>query len=173
LINNLALSLYNAIQTGDIDSSFKAIRERIGTLLTPNQAKLRLILFSLLSACFMGSCLLLLFISTTWSHNIVFVASGAGIIGAVFSLMQRNRKVEIPQDNGDFYIFLQAFFVCVLGAIAGGMIYIIANSSVITLVTDENIYNLLLFSIVAGFSERTVPDLFNGISNADNPKPPK
>lgn len=170
LINHLASSLYVAINTGDVEQAFCAVKKRIAALLTPNQAKLRLILYCLLSACVLGVGLLALFNFIDWYHKLVFAAAGGGLIGAVFSLMQRNREVKIPQDNGDFYIFLQAFFVCVLGGIAGGMIYIIANSTVINMISNNNIYDLLLFSIFAGFSERMVPDLFNGISNLKSTK---
>lgn len=171
IVHQLALSLYNAINDGDAKKAFEKVNERIASLLTPNQAKLRLILFSLMCTTILGILLLTIYYFWSDPHRLLFATGGAGILGAMFSLLQRNTEVKIPQDNGDFYIFLQALFTCVLGLLSGMFIYLFSKSDFPLAVSGENVYSILIISIIAGFSERLIPDLFDGVRSNDKPNP--
>lgn len=167
IVHQLALSLYNAINDGDAKKAFEKVNERIASLLTPNQAKLRLILFSLMCTTILGCVLLTVYYFWNDPHRFFLATGGAGILGAMFSLLQRNTEVRIPQDNGDFYIFLQALFTCILGLLSGLFVYLFSKSDFPLAVSGENVYSILIISIIAGFSERLIPDLFDGVRSRD------
>lgn len=163
----LASALHHAFsceKPDEIDKFFQNVEKRISLLLSPNQAKLWLVLYGLSSS--VAIILLLLFISRISSslHLNLFLCGGAGVLGSTISLMQRNTKVSINLEDGKGYIFLQAAFIPILGLFSGLCLYLLSNSDLAFSFAKNNIYNLMSLSIVAGFSERYIPDLFQKVS---------
>ncbi|MDO6463578.1 hypothetical protein [Pseudoalteromonas carrageenovora] len=58
------------------------------------------------------------------------------------------------------YIILQALFTAIMGSIAGGLIYIISKSGLALSFSNDNIYSLTILSVLGGFSERMIPEIF-------------
>lgn len=162
--HQLAMSLYNAVILENVEDAFEKVSKRIAALLTANQAKLRLILFSLICTSLIGAVMAIIYGNFSWPHKFVIATSGAGMLGSMFSLLQRNRNVRIPQDNGNFYIFLQAFFICVLGALSGLVVFLLTKSDIPIPVTKGNSYSVLIFAMCAGSLERLIPDFFDGLA---------
>lgn len=165
--NELASALHHAFsceQDGEIEHVFKSVEERISLLLSPNQAKLWLVLYGLISSVFI---LVLLFAISKIAETIptsVFLCGGAGVLGSTLSLMQRNTKVSINLEDGKVYIFLQATFVSILGLLSGFCLFLLSNSDLAFSFAKENVFNLMSLSVVSGFSERYIPDLFEKVS---------
>ncbi len=163
IISQLAISLYNSLaadSTDNIDTSFENVEHRINSTLSPNQAKLWLILYCLFSSVVLFIILYLASRLLPQSGIYIMLCAGAGILGSALSLMQRNTKITINLEDGKQYIFLQAAFIPVLGMLSGLCLYLLSNSDLAFSFAKENIFNLLILSIIAGFSERFIPDLF-------------
>lgn len=167
ITSDLAIALHNSFISGDpnnVDVFFKQVEERISSILSPNQAKLWLILFSLLSSVILILFLFRIFIMLDQNDSSIVLCSGAGVLGSLMSLMQRNSNITINLEDGKPYIFMQASFIPLLGLFSGLCLYFLSNSDLAFSFAKENVFNLLVLSVVAGFSERFVPDLFNSAS---------
>ncbi|WP_162618104.1 hypothetical protein [Shewanella halifaxensis] len=91
----------------------------------------------------------------------ILACISAGCFGSLFSLLQRNSTVPLNLTGGGFYTFLQSLFICVLGALSGAALYLLCISGLALSVAKENLAMLTVFAMIAGFSERMIPDLFN------------
>lgn len=163
---SLAIALHNAFSSEDDDealSHFTTIENSVDMLLTPAEAKSKLIIHSLWFSLLLSTIFISIF--SFWKNpiSIIFACSAAGIFGSLFSLLQRNTSYKIDLRSGEFYIFLQAIFIIILGAISGATIYLLVKSNLIFGFASTNVHALLVLSIISGFSERLVPNLFDRI----------
>lgn len=167
VVSELANALFNALNvkdSNDIDDAFEHIQKRISLILSPNQAKLWLILYCLLSSVGIIAFLGFLSWQLAFNSDFILLCASAGILGSVLSLMQRNSKVTVNLEDGRGYIFLQATFIPILGMMSGICLFVLSNSDLAFSFAKDNIFNLLVLSIISGFTERYIPDLFKNVS---------
>ena len=164
--SELAASLHHAFIGNNIEgvnTSFEVVENRILSILSPNQAKLWLILYCLISSV---TLLLVLFGVHQFikpSLQAITLCAGAGVLGGTLSLMQRNTHISINLEDGKPYIFMQAAFIPILGMLSGICLCFLSRSDLAFSFAKDNIYNLITLSVISGFSERYVPDLFQKI----------
>ncbi len=166
VVSELANAMFNALNvkdSNDVDGAFEHIQKRITLILSPNQAKLWLILYSLFSS-FTLVILLSVLSSQFELDRFIALCAGAGVLGSMLSFMQRNSQITVNLEEGRSYIFLQAAFIPILGMLSGVCLFVLSNSDLAFSFAKDNIFNLLVLSIFSGFSERYVPDLFKNVS---------
>ena len=102
------------------------------------------------------------------SSSELLLCLGSGATGALFSLLSRNSSVEVNLQDGKIYIVIQAFTITLTGLISGLILFSFANSDLAFSFAKDNVYNLIVLSIIAGFSERFIPDLFAKTTTQNN-----
>ena len=166
LHEELAAALFNALTSTNKDDSLKSfehITRKIKNLRTPNQNRLYFFGFVISSATLMLLLMLFLLLLDFINEQIILCAI-CGIIGAVLSTLQRATNFNIADDEKIIFIAFQAFVINIVGLLSGISIYIVSNSDIAFSFAKDNIYNLMTVSLVAGFAERYIPDLFGKIS---------
>jgi len=169
IINDLAFALHHSFcgdSIDNVDSFFEGIEKRVLSVLSPNQAKLWLVLYSLISSITLVLILFTTYNTVEFNHRDVLLCGGAGVLGGALSLMQRNTNISINLEDGKSYIFLQAAFVPVLAMLSGFCLYLLSYSDLALGFAKDNIFNLLTLSIISGVSERFVPDLFKNATKS-------
>lgn len=168
---SLGIALFHSSRTDNEQDAFKAfnnIEKRIKNLRTPNEAKATLVALNL-AFCIVFSVILFTFTKfDTGFDKALLACCSAGCFGALFSLLQRNTSIPLNLVGGNLYTVLQSLFICVLGLISGSAIFMLANSGLALSVAKDNITMLALFSMISGFSERMIPDLFNKIQKSSD-----
>ncbi|HEY0429005.1 MAG TPA: hypothetical protein VGC76_14585 [Pyrinomonadaceae bacterium] len=84
-----------------------------------------------------------------------------GAIGACISVLQRNNSLKIDPFVGIGYISFQGIARIFLGFIFGCIFVIASKANFILGVVGNTVYPLFILSIVAGFSERFIPELLS------------
>ncbi|MCG9736066.1 hypothetical protein L1D51_19050, partial [Pseudoalteromonas shioyasakiensis] len=125
------------------------------------------ILATLVFSLFLSSLMVLAYYITDMDFKYIFICVAGGTVGAVFSILQRNNEISFDSQIPNKYIYLQASFTVMLGSISGGLVYIMSMSDLALTFANKNIYSLVLISIVSGFSERMIPELFGKIEGAN------
>lgn len=93
-------------------------------------------------------------------HVTYFYAAVFGSIGACISVMQRANNIDIDWTLDHLGLALQAISRISLGALFGAIFVIACKYQILLGAFAENIGALYLFAMVAGFSERMIPELF-------------
>lgn len=99
-------------------------------------------------------------------RNIILGGIG-GAVGAIISILQRSWNIELDPKIPTRSLAFQAGTRIVLGLLFGGIIVIAAKSNLALGFIDKNIYSMLIFAIISGFSERFVPDLMEKIAKKE------
>ncbi len=149
----------------EIDDYFKHLDQRVSNLLSPDQAKLWLVLFNLTATILLTLVLFIFSYISEFNLTTVIFCGLSGILGSTFSLMQRNTNISINLEHGKGYIFLQAAYISVLGMLSGFCLYLLSRSELAFSFASDNNFNLYTLSIISGFSERFIPDLFQKTKN--------
>lgn len=166
LLFGLGKALFHAVNSDNIEdalNNFNGIENRISNVITPNQAKSILILCNIFFSLAVIAICLVLFRENTSPNGAIFLCLSMGAFGALFSLLQRNSVIELNLTGGYKYIVLQSIFICVLGSMSGSVMYLLIKSGIAFSFAENNIFSMSIFSIISGFSERLVPDLFSSI----------
>lgn len=164
--DQLCASLFNSLTSSSQEKAtqaFEHVEDRISSIRTPNQT--RLYFFSLLilvSLIFSGLIGTFIDIENAINKSIALCAI-CGVIGSVLSTLQRSTKFEIADDEEIKFIAFQAVIISVVGLLSGVAIYIVANSGIAFSFAKNDMYNLMTISLVSGFAERFIPDLFSQI----------
>jgi len=91
-----------------------------------------------------------------------------GSCGALVSVLQRFKKLKIGHYLSSFYVSLRGLSRLLLGTIFGGFIIIAHHSGLALNFLKDGFSAVLVFSFVAGISERYVPELVDKISELDD-----
>lgn len=141
------------------------IEKRIRNIKTPNEIKSMYISFTIainLIVCFLA---FYVYNNSTLSYKALFICVMCGCLGSQFSILQRNTDLYYFENSKKRYIFLQSTFTSLLGVFSGAILFILSKSGIALTIAQDNIFALAIFSIIAGFSERMIPDLFKNIEN--------
>lgn len=163
---SLGAALFHASFAKTPEDTFKcfdSIESRVKNIKTPNQAKTILVLFNLLFTFLVLFFSIMAYIYYTPSYGIVFLCVGSGSFGALFSILQRNSEITLNLTGGIKYTILQAGFITILGGMSGCVIYLVSMSDLAFSFASDNTFTLVTLAIIAGFSERLIPDLFEKI----------
>jgi hypothetical protein len=102
-------------------------------------------------------CLVERFLPST--YTVYFYGAIFGALGAAVSVMQRSINIELDVQLPDRSLYLQASIRVLLGLIFG-LIFIFASKANFVMGSINNdFFGLCVFALVAGFSERMIPDL--------------
>lgn len=95
------------------------------------------------------------------SPDIALIELGGlcGAIGAIISVLQRNSTLEVNPFNGVGYLAFQGIARIILGVIFGCFFVIASKANFILGIFNDDPFPLFTLSVVAGFSERFVPEL--------------
>ncbi|MCO7209091.1 hypothetical protein [Pseudoalteromonas sp. CnMc7-37] len=162
---NVFLAALNTNTIEECDKCFADIEKRIKNLKTPYQIKSIYILFTFIFTIFLSTVLIGTYYLLDVSFKLLFLSIAGGAVGALFSILQRNNEIKFDSQIDNKYIYLQASFTVMLGSISGGTIYLLSMSDLALSFASKNVHSLIILSIVSGFSERMVPELFGKIEN--------
>jgi uncharacterized protein YegP (UPF0339 family) len=124
------------------------------------RARLSYVLASLAAATVLELVVLPIYFLTPASNLKLVILGGCfGAIGATISVLQRNPSLELDPWMSTRYHALQGVTRIVLGFIFGGTFVIASKANFVLGVIRNNPYPLLILCIVAGFSERLIPEL--------------
>lgn len=93
--------------------------------------------------------------------RLVILGGCFGAVGATISVLQRSPSLELDPWMSRRYHALQGVTRIVLGFIFGGIFVIASKANFVLGVIRNNPYPLLILCIVAGFSERLIPELLS------------
>lgn len=102
------------------------------------------------------------------SASLITLGSIGGVIGATISIIQRgvtltmNPFVPIP------HVVFQGTVRVGLGGIFGALLIVAAKANLTLGILNDNAWSLFIFSVVAGLSERFVPDILDRIATENN-----
>lgn len=94
------------------------------------------------------------------THEIYFYGSIFGAVGACISVMQRANNIDIDWTLDNKALFLQAFIRITLGLLFGSIFILACKSDFLLGAFKDMAEALYLLALVAGLSERMIPDLF-------------
>lgn len=166
IIMMLGNALHSALVAEDIESSlksFESVESRINRLKTPFELKAIFISSSALITLIICLIGLSLYLISEASYKNFFICCSCGSVGTLFSLLQRNSELLFSLTAKLKYILLQSFLTCILGSISGGLLYILSKSEIAFSFASNNTYSLAILAVVAGFSERMIPEMFKSI----------
>ncbi|MFZ0748323.1 MAG: hypothetical protein WAM70_03110, partial [Pyrinomonadaceae bacterium] len=87
-----------------------------------------------------------------------------GVLGATISVMQRGGNLTVNPFFRWPRIVLMGLTRISLGMIFGAVLVVAAKADISMSMVKSNMWSLFIFTIVAGFSERFVPDVLGSIS---------
>jgi len=118
-------------------------------------------------------CLLFIFImvlfssigteSDIWLTNLKSATFGA--VGAMISVLQRFKKMQISTYASPSYIVFEGFSRIMLGTFFGVILMLAVKGEILFATYSNNYSALSLFAIIAGLSERLIPEFIETIEN--------
>jgi hypothetical protein len=148
----------NAKETVDLVRNFDTVK----TFITQSfllRARFLYTAFALGTAVLVIIVLLLFANLLSPTNAVYFYGAVFGATGAAVSVMQRSRNIELDVQLPDRSLYLQACIRVLLGLIFG-LLFIFASKANLVMGTINNdFFGLCVFALVAGFSERMIPDL--------------
>lgn len=97
----------------------------------------------------------------TW---IVLLGCTAGVIGATISIIQRGVTLTVNPFVPVSHVAFQGIVRVILGIVFGGLLIAAAEANIALGILNDNVWSLFIFSVVAGFSERFIPDILDRIA---------
>jgi len=126
------------------------------------RARLSYVLASLAAATVLALVVVPIYFRIPASNLALVILGGCfGSVGATISVLQRNPSLELDPWMSTRYHALQGVTRIVLGFIFGGILVIASKANFVLGVIRNNPYPLLILCIVAGFSERLIPELLS------------
>jgi hypothetical protein len=173
-VMHLASGLYGALlsnETADLASFFDVARTLIETK-SRERARLH---YVGLSSLFALVVVIAIVVASTWiPADMKLLAEivrgmGGGAVGAMTSIIQRGRDLKIDPATSAFDLALQGLLRVFLGTIFGAFIVVASLSNIAFGNFQGNPTALLALTVVAGFSERLVPDLIERTAKVSGP----
>lgn len=171
LIVQIANSLFSALHADNasaIDGHFKAVEESVHYNARANQS-FRYLLGALtaLGVTALTEVCVGFLIGVPTDTARFFIAAAAGGVGAIMSVLQRLSSLEIDRHAPLWYAVLQGAARVALGVLFG-VFFALANKANIVLGTfAENLYAVAAFSVLAGISERFVPEMIRRMESGE------
>lgn len=171
----LTIGLRSKLKGDDIDPSeaFRPVHAYIEKTVN-SVAAYYLILFVTLASIgvMLGSGMIYKLYSTplTPNLNVFLIGLFGGVCGALISVLQRAQKLQISLYENNGTIVLQGIVRVGLGCAFGVIALIACKAGLLLNLMSESNSRLLILAIIAGFSERLVPDFIEKTSNEKSSK---
>lgn len=159
LRHRLAVAAFSAFSSEQIEEAlayFNPIEEIIKRAKTPEESKIYYISCSILYSILFG--MLLYVLSFLYINKEFFYCAIAGCLGALLSIISRGDQLSIKSLTKSIFIHLQVIIKVVLGLISGILFLLGAKANILLGSFSNDLYSILLFGTMAGFSERFIPD---------------
>ncbi len=172
LNTNLATALTNSTYINNLEHSLKHLKEIEETIRerATSHARFEIMYFTIYLTFFILSFSILLY--STYDEIAVLhsltIGLVSGTVGALVSIIQRNDTIVVDLLSSRTRLLTEALSRLLLGMIFGILVTLLIKSEIISLLQVNNNYALCIFGIIAGFSERFVPDYLEKISNQNN-----
>ncbi|MBD9631402.1 hypothetical protein [Pseudomonas sp. PDM19] len=144
---------------------FKPLEDLIHRL-AENKLRIHYIFTTTLTAATFVSISFFAYILTIFPNflHASLAAVCGGFLGTFVSVLERSNGIRISEYESPNLIILQGSLRVFLGGIFGFIAYATAVTGFAFTIFSDTTAKLLLLGIVAGFSERLIPDLIQGIS---------
>lgn len=144
----------------------KACFEEVRTFVTAKvQSHLKLWLFitnASVSAIFITVAVVLSWLFPDLAQY--FLCAGAGVVGSMVSSLQRNKTVETDGYISNYGLYCESISRLIIGASFGVLVLLGVMSDLFLPLIKGNMQAIICMSFIAGFSERFVPDLIDGVA---------
>lgn len=170
LILQLANSLFSGLHADDekaVEECFKIVDERIHYRARVNQS-LRYLLgcATIVVVTAITTDLLSRSPQATPSWDVFLFSANAGGVGALISVLQRLSALQLHRFAPMWYAFLEGIARVLLGVLFA-LFFVLANKANLLLGSfSDSLDAILAFSVVAGISERFVPELIRTLENS-------
>ena len=131
-----------------------------------HRAKMNYIGTAIVTAPVLMIALFLVFVLVLPEYEAHFIGLIFGALGACVSILHRSPKMKVDSGNHSSAIRMESSLRVILGSIFGFLFVIACQANLVVGVLSENNPALMIFSAVAGFSERLVPDLLRKLERA-------
>lgn len=162
LNNRIASALYDALLSESTQVACSRFAEILATLervVDQHTAKLRVMTMHIcLTVLVSGALGMLAYYSADGREFVLSAAAGA--VGALFSVLTRNSEIVVQPLYFFWNNFLECFSKILAGMIAAIFVILAVKANVI-LGFASSMFSLLFLSVLAGFSERFVPDFLS------------
>ncbi len=95
---------------------------------------------------------------------LILLGCVGGIIGATISIIQRGVTLTVNPFVPVSHVAFQGIVRVFLGVVFGSLLIVAAKANIALGLLNDNIWSLFIFSVVAGFSERFIPDILDRIA---------
>lgn len=168
--HRLGKALFGALhgpEGTEVANQFRAVRLLVRTK-AKERARLVYVVASLAATMLLSLFILPLYKYVTNPEIRLITLGGCfGSIGACISVLQRNPSLDIDPWMSNGYLKLQGITRVVLGFIFGCIFALASKANFVLGVVRDNPYPLLVLCIVAGFSERVIPELLSKFESSN------
>lgn len=161
----IGCALFAALCSTEKDSAnacFDAISEKLERVKSLDAAKLLYVGNAVAIAAVLLIVTISLYVGYSSNHAIfsqIVLCVGCGITGSLFSSLQRKWTRDINLLSPNWIYSAQAGVQLLSGAISGLVVFLASQADIALGFAKDDIYSLLFFCIVSGFSERYSPNL--------------
>lgn len=161
----LGKALFNALDAANakgIEDSFKGVRNFVATCAL-HAARFRYIIaFLIASAILAASCLVLAqFVTSPPNLALLLTAAASGTGGAAMSVLYRSSRLALDPTAHTGFLILQGIARAILGALFGCFIVLACQGELILAFAKDHPLALYPLAVVAGYSERFVPEIMS------------
>lgn len=172
LNKSLGRALYSAVRSGTCEEAkkcFNGIAKRIANEMVLH-ARVCYITSSIFFAAVIWTLSLTYYrVSFLSSFSHYFLGACAGVGGAVISVLLRSSKIEVPHFSTPFEHLFQGLSRVLLGCLCGIAIVVLSKAELALGLAKENAQSILAFGILAGFSERYLPNILQRMDPETEP----
>jgi len=156
---------FAAGQAYDPKNYFVSSRDFINGTVEGN-LRAQYVMFSVVWAVVLSGLIgLVIYFSSQWVNIMWPLTLGAlgGVLGATISVMQRGSNLTVNPLGPPWQIVFAGLTRIALGMIFGFVLVVAAKANISMGITNGNLWSLFVLTIVAGLSERFVPDVLESI----------
>ena len=170
LLRELGHCLFSALEAENYETSealFEPFIETVEKVKSPEFAILEYTIISAILTIAFSSVLALFYFYLVESQAIFAMAmlcGAGGVVGSLFSTLQRQITINLDLMASRAFVVMQSLIRVISGLLAGIILFLASKSDIALGFAKDNFFTLLLFCVLAGFSERLIPDLFNKLS---------
>lgn len=119
---------------------------------------------SVLAFCILLSIYFYCSTSLTLNLNIFLVGVAGGLVGSAVSVLQRSKDLKVAVYDSAGLLVLQAIVRVGIGCCFGVIAVVASKSGLLLEFLSSNYKKMFLLAVVAGFSERMIPDFIEKIT---------
>jgi hypothetical protein len=170
LLRELGHCLFSAFEAENYEASealFEPFIEKVERVKSPEFAILEYTIISAVLTIVFSSALAWLYfnlIDTEAVFAMAMLCGAGGVVGSLFSTLQRQITINLDLMASRAFVVMQSLIRVISGLLAAIILFLASKSDIALGFAKDNPYTLLLFCVLAGFSERLIPDLFNKLS---------